>query len=345
MKNNNALFLAVIGVLLACFILALAGLLLFAQTPRGANFLAGRTPTASLPAATPTLPPTLTASPTAVPSPTPAPAGKIVLTCQVFGQQNHDQICIMNADGSGYRQLTSDEPSEYYYPSLSPDGNSVVYASNRLGGYQIYEMDLASGTSIQLTHGIGEVNAPEISPDGSRIVFTDIFGHLSRIWLMDRDGSNPHELYSQAGADSLDPTWSPDGTRILFAVGAGTDKLLYTINVDGSGLQPVSADFHTRGRTDWSPDGQWISSYAGSGFRWKIYLLKPDGTQLHQVQVGGVGLAPAFSPDGQWIVFTGYLDHPDDPDGCEIYIARLDGSGVTRLTNNTYCDWQPRWGP
>jgi len=300
--------------------------------------------TAALPAASSTPSPTFTETLAPSPSPTPGPSGRIVFVCQVFAQQERDQICIMNADGSAFRQLTFDDYAENYYPSFFPDGNSVVYSSNRTGSYELYELSLVTGERIQLTHGIGEVNAPEISPDGSLIVFADNLGQFSRIWLMDRDGSDPRQLYGRSGADSLDPTWSPDGTQILCASGAGTDKQLFTIKPDGTGLKPIDTGFRTRGRTDWSPDGAMIASYAGSPWAWGMYIMNADGTDLHRLQVGGVALAPAFSPDSRWVAFTGYLDHPGEPDGCEIYVMQLKDSRTTRLTYNGYCDWQPRWG-
>ena len=34
-----------------------------------------------------------------------------------------------------------------------------------------------------------------------------------------------------------------------------------------------------------------------------------------------------------------------DDHGCEIYVIRTDGTELRRLTNNEYCDYQPRWGP
>ncbi|MGD0611387.1 MAG: hypothetical protein ABSB41_07690 [Anaerolineales bacterium] len=302
-------------------------------------------PTAPLVQATstPSLTPSLL-SPTTATQPL-EPTGKIVWTCQVYGQQYHDQICIENADGSGYRQLTDDAEAENYYPSFAPDGNSLVYASNRSGKYEIYVLDLGTDASVQLTHGLGEVAAPAISPDGRWIVFANNDTVFNSIWRMRRDGSDPQKIFGQEEADALDPSWSPDGTKILFAFGRGTDKQLYTINPDGSDLHLVSADFRTRGRSDWSPDGSWIASYAGSPWNWGMYFIKADGSGVQPIQVGGVALAPAFSPDGEWIVFTGYLDHPGDPDGCEIYVMRLNGSLIARMTYNNYCDYQPRWGP
>jgi TolB protein len=263
----------------------------------------------------------------------------------VYAQELHDQICLENADRTGFLQLTTDPAAENYYPSFAPDGKSVVYVSNRSGEYEIYELDLATRTRLQLTHNLGEVSGPAISPDGSWIVFADNVTAFSSIWKMRRDGSGPHQVFARQGEDAVDPSWSPDGTQILFALGGGTDKQLYTIHPDGTGLHRVNADFRTRGRSSWSPDGTQIASYAGSPWNWGMYLIAEDGSGVLRIPVDGVALAPAFSPDGSWIVFTGYLDHPGDPDGCEIYVMRLNGSQPSRMTYNNYCDYQPRWGP
>ena len=106
----------------------------------------------------------------------------------------------------------------------------------------------------------------------------------------------------------------------------------------------MSQAFRTRGRSDWSPDGKMIAGYSGESWLREIYILNVDGSNLHQISSGGNVQAPSFSPDGQWIAFTGYIDRYRDDNGCEIYVMRLDGSDVRRLTNNAYCDYQPRWG-
>ncbi|NCP88623.1 hypothetical protein GW829_14775, partial [bacterium] len=87
----------------------------------------------------------------------------------------------MNADGSGIHRLTKDSSSENFYPSLAPDGYSIVFSSNQTGTFEIYEMDL-SGNQTQLTSGLGDLYAPEISPDGRFIIFTNGSGSYSSIW-------------------------------------------------------------------------------------------------------------------------------------------------------------------
>ena len=267
------------------------------------------------------------------------PTGKIVYTCQVGDAGNF--ICLINADGTGFRQLTYDAV-KHWYPSLSPDGASVIYSAYaRDYVYEIYEMNLANGVIKQLTDSLGVLKAPEISLDGKSIVFglgTKDDGE--EIWVMDRSGANPKRINNRG----WDPSWSPDGTQILFASDSSGSIQLYTMNSDGSGVKRVTDFDALRGRSDWSPDGEWMVTYNGPSWKREIFIFRPDFTDVRQLTpAGGNSQGPSFSPDGKWIVFTSYFDHYNDDLGCEIYIIRVDGSDMRRLTDNAYCDYQPRW--
>ena len=266
------------------------------------------------------------------------PFGKIVFTCQVSRQEESNEICLINADGTGFRQLTKNAANNNY-PSLAPDGRSIVYSSNTSGSFQIYEMDLGTNSTWQLTDQPGEANAPDISPDGNEIVYKHS-EKIDSIWVMNRDGSNPREVISRTG---WDPVWSPDGSELLFTSGAYDHPQLYIMAANGANLRQITNMDNLRGRSDWSPLGQ-IATYAGVTNSRSIYVMDEDGSDVRQISTGGNSLAPSFSPDGNWIVFTGYIDRPSDGNGCEIYIMRVDGSDIRRLTDNNYCDWQPRWG-
>ncbi len=74
--------------------------------------------------------------------------------------------------------------------------------------------------------------------------------------------------------------------------------------------------------------------------------MEPDGSNARLLSPpGGNAQGASISPDSQWVAFTAYYDHPNDDHGCEIYIMRIDGTDLRRLTSNDYCDYQPRWGP
>jgi TolB protein len=278
-------------------------------------------------------------------SPTPdEPQGKIVFTCQIFRDAKRDQICIINADGSNFRRLTTDDNSLHFYASLAPDGQAIIFSSDLSGRIEIHEMDLRGGMR-QITRGLGRVYAPSISPDGSFTVFTNETGGHQEIWVMNRDGRNARKVFGPPNGDGWDPIWSPDGEKILFSSGSLNQVKLYSINKDGTGLSLVTDLAQMRGRSAWSPDGKTIATYAGSSWNREIYLLNNDGTNIRQLTNGGNNLAPSFSPDGNWIAFTSYMDNYRNDNGCEIYIMRIDGSDIRRLTENNYCNWQPRWGP
>jgi TolB protein len=279
-------------------------------------------------------------------SATDQPKGKIVYTCQIFKAQASNQVCIINADGTGFRRLTTDDNKQHYYPSLSPDGKSVVYAAFREANiYEIYEMNLATGNVVQLTNRLGNLNAPEISPNGKSIIFkvSSVNTNKNVIWMMDRDGENADKI---SRVEGWDPTWAPDGEHVLFASDMDGAIQLFRIRVNGKELHRVSDLPAIRGRSDWSPDGQFIVTYSGESWKHEVYIMNVDGLNARVLSpAGGNSQGASFSPDGQWIAFTSYFDNYGDENGCEIYIMRVDGTDLRRLTANDYCDYQPRWGP
>ena len=269
------------------------------------------------------------------------PTGKIVYTCMVQGAE----VCLVNPDGSGLQRLTNTSLANFN-PSLSPDGKSVVYVVQQGSNSELYEMDLDSGKTRQLTDLKKYLTTPEVSPDNHYILFTYRSGQTaSEIWVMDRDGRNPHKWYSASGRDTHDGTWSPDGTQVLFAMGRNNSNKLYIMDFGGGSPQEVNASLDTRGHSDWSI-GNLITLDMGGEFKHEVYVMNLDGSNLHQVSQGNNAQGESFSPDGKWITFTAYTDVANkNQASCEIYIMRVDGTDSRRLTDNGYCDYQPRWSP
>jgi TolB protein len=325
---------------------------LAASTPLSAFSPAPITPTATSAFDFPELPAQQTSIPSAGMTGVPTvssqdgPTGHIVFTCQIYKYQSSEQICIMNADGSDYHRLTTEDNIRHFYPSLSPDGRRVLYSAFREENvYEIYSYELANGTVNRLTNRNGVLTAPEYSPNGQSITFTRWMANTDRyqIMLMESNGNDPHNIPRVEG---WDPTWSPDGKQILFASDRNGAVQLFAVRTDGKNLHQISNLPAIRGRSDWSPDGQYIVTYSGEAWHRELYIMKADGSEAHQLTPDdGNSQGPSFSPDGKWVAFTAYFDKYEDIHGCEIYIIRTDGTDLRRLTNNDYCDYQPRWGP
>ena len=307
-----------------------------AEEDQQAEIIPTRTPAATaVPARTAAVMPTVLVQPD-------APTGRIIYTCQVDKNPSHDQICMINADGSGFAQMTDDLTSAHFYPSWAPDGNGFYYAGVQDYQFKIFFSDM-NGNEQLLGKIPGELYAPMASPDGNTVIFTRHVSDIGQyISLFDRETEKFQDL--AAYFDAKDPVWSPDGSKILFSSMEDNTTQLYFMNADGTFIQKITELSGLRGRTDWAADLA-IATYAGEFEEHnREIILFTLGGEVQVITDGGDNLAPAFSPDGQWIVFMSYRDNFWQADGCELYIMRRDGSDVRRLTENDYCDYQPRWG-
>jgi len=303
------------------------------------------TPT-PLPTATPTETPVPTATATAIS----VNIGKIVFTSNRDG---HNRIYTMNSDGSQAVPLsyTSPDLGDDHVPSLSPNGEKIAFSHN---GRNIYVMNSNGSNLIQLTN-LSTYNAysPTWSPNGMQIAFSNgVDSGSGDIYVMNADGTGVINLTNNA-TYNISPSWSPDGTKIAFSAmreRAGHFEI-YTMNVDGTGQTNISTNSSYDIAPAWSPDSSRIAFVSGRDGNNEIYIMNADGSNISRLTNHSSGDGtPKWSPDGSQIIFT-TSRNDNDPVGCkmtcnyEIYIVNIDGTGLTRLTNNPASDSSPSWSP
>lgn len=199
------------------------------------------------------------------------------------------------------------------YPTLSPDGNSIAYSSDRSGNFEIYVKQLtAGGREVQLTSDKSENFEPAWSPDGKLIAYAS--KHRGGIWIVPALGGTARQL-TETGSY---PAWSNDGSRIVFQSGGVSDDLaaiasgallpstIWTIPVQGgtaTQITKVGQPAGGHGSASWSPDGKQIVFASYDPERTDLWLISPDGSGLRKL---GAGYDPIFSPDGKYIYFASF---------------------------------------
>jgi len=265
---------------------------------------------------------------------------RIVFTCT---RGDYNQLCMINFDGTDYQRLSNLEASDYY-PVFAPAGDSILFASNRNGAFDLYSLTFGDRQLTQLTDHVGNVISPDFSPDGQKVVFANVTApDPAAIWIMNRDGLNPHVVY--AGPHSIVATaWSPDGLQIAYAMSMGipNEFEIFVMGVDGKGHRRLSVGLlGIGGSVSWSPDGRYILISAGPVGDKDIFRLEVAAGNAVQLTDGGNNAAPSYSPDGLYIAYNSSRND----DQADLYVMKADGSLERRLTDDPEADWGPRWEP
>jgi len=191
----------------------------------------------------------------------------------------------------------TNSPGLDIHPSFSPDGSSVVYASDRTGSFEIYVKQVQpGGAEITLTSDGKNNMEPSWSPDGSRIAY---YNAADRgIYVIPSLGGQPRKL-TDFGSQ---PAWSLDSKRVYFrsegvlttsftGLMPGTISTLWSVSSDGGKAEPLTtrdqpAGRHTVPRSSLRTDHVaflTMQSHQGSS----LWEMDPKEKQPRQILTGG----------------------------------------------------------
>ena len=229
---------------------------------------------------------------------------RLAFVSSSFKGRWHIFIAPVNADATlgPPERVTEDRDSglpRYYYsaydqylsPSWSPDGNDLIFVSNRghiWGSGGFWRMPARVGAEPrELRYEETTWKArPDWSRDGKRVVYSSYLGRQwHQLWLMTADGGDPLQLTYREG-DATAARWSPDGRRIAYVSNEDGNTSLYIVTVPGGAIERI----RTERRIYKEPVGRLaltiIDRASGRIIPARVSVQGPDGRN--------------FAPDNVW---------------------------------------------
>ncbi|HUK49320.1 MAG TPA: Tol-Pal system beta propeller repeat protein TolB [Terriglobales bacterium] len=222
----------------------------------------------------------------------------------------------------------------------------IYYVSSRSGHKEIWGMDYDGANEHPITT-LGTIAlSPHVSPDGSRLAFSSFTGSgwIIRMFSLDL---NRLVAFPRYAGTNLSPAWSPDGTKIAFSSSRSGDPEIYIVDQSGGNLRRITDSKGPDVSPSWNrKTGSQIAWVSGRTGLPQVYIMGTDGTNIQQMTDQGYAVSPAWSPNGQFLVFS-WMRHygPGEPGGQDLYIMDVVSKQIVQLTHDGGRNDFPSWSP
>jgi len=246
------------------------------------------------------------------------------LSAYILSQNNSNNIDITVGT---IQQITFEQGLEMD-PALSPDGNTLAYASNSSGQYKLYYRQIAGGRINSLTEDFpGNHRWPRYSPNGTEIAFFNEDG----IYIMPSFGGQPRlQVESTSDGRVESPAWSPDGKQLAYVQG---ERFINILTIESRDTKTI-AEIDVAHSLSWSPDGLHIALVSGNrrfvfgaiGNQAPssiVVISVNDGEKIQLIDNGSMNMSPVWSPDGKNLFYVSNVDGNRD-----VYYLPVSDSGT-----------------
>ena len=197
-------------------------------------------------------------------------------------------------------------------PAWSADGSWIYFATTptpNAARTSLWRVAARSGadepTAQRVTLGEATDTNPALSARGGRLAFARA-SNAPDLFELDVKSGAVRQLTATSCLEDY-PQLSPDGRTLLFFSDRASQSGIYTLGIDGSGLQPVTPPGIPSTLPRWSPDGKRFAFVRQATSGWSLVVQPLGGlsvSTLVTVPPGTALQAPHWSPDGRSLTYT-----------------------------------------
>jgi TolB protein len=265
-----------------------------------------------------------------------------------------------NAPGttSNAENLTreTNDPSQEYYPTVSPDGRYLLYnaiessSSWSYGSSGLTKTTNKKSSIIKKEIGqptknplVSNASDPTWLPDGSGVIFAYTKPAKPVIVKSNSDGIGLNYLsQGEMGDDDAEPVVSKDGGKVIFTTLIGGSRMICSMDARGGNYTVITEGGHVR-INPMNPNK--INYNLRVGNVVQLFTMDLKTGQKTQLTTGDYNNRDgAFSRDGKFIAFASNRENPRSSNH-HIYVMNADGTGVFQLTQGQTDEGDPNWGP
>jgi Tol biopolymer transport system component len=222
---------------------------------------------------------------------------------------------VATIDGTQPRRVTVDE-ADLTGIDWSGDGRSIVYSSDRAGGYSLWRVPIDGSTPTLIAGGAARMKHPVADRAGRRVVYEN-WNYAINVWQTAIDGRGEQPGRGTLGEDdgvaitrtselwNLYPQVSPDGQRLAYVSTQSGSHELWVADRNGSHARQLTHSGRGVVKTPrWSPDSHRIVYLARGQGPVDVHIVDVDtGVSTRLTSTADNEVAPAWSHDGARILF------------------------------------------
>jgi len=215
----------------------------------------------------------------------------------------------------------------------------IAFVNNQTGHKEVYLMDYDGDGVKRLTDDRSIDLLPRFSPDGRRLAYTSYKAGNPDLYLIDLENAHAAALSNEQGLN-IAGGFSPDGAKLLMTMSRGKSPNLYLKDLASGKLERLTYHFGADSTPTFSPDARQIAFVSDRSGNPQIYVLDLKTTQARKLTNLNWCDAPAWSPTGEWIAFSGRANRLDKMD---IFLVDMTGMQIRQLTHGEGSNEDPSW--